>query len=105
MSCCDVLPLFFDNDRTDSVTDRERMVGCHSSRQGGALSRRKTLEYRRVEHGNGLGDHCVTCKEHADCLYSRQTHGMSLVVPIVYGHLSPVAFSSSVSSWNEEQLD
>src|SRR5271154_4710347 len=52
----------------------------------------------RVENGNGLGVHRGTCKEHADCLYSRQTHGMSLIVPVVYGHLSPVVFSSSVLS-------
>src|SRR5271163_852528 len=52
----------------------------------------------KTEMENGLGVHRGTCKEHADCLYSRQTHGMSLIVPVVYGHLSPVAFSSSVLS-------
>src|SRR5271154_1621105 len=109
------------------------MVGYHSSRRRGALSRRTTLEchvsktekvwvtiaspaksmrtastpdtwnvsHRPVVHGllsNGLGVHRGTCNEHAYCLYSRQTHGMSLIVPVVYGHLSPVAFSSSVLS-------
>src|SRR5579859_1738784 len=44
MSCRDTLPLFFDNDRTDSGNDRERMVGCHSSR--------RRAEPRSVKDGN-----------------------------------------------------
>src|SRR5579859_6362493 len=80
MSCRDTLPLFFDNDRTDSGNDRERMVGCHSSRRRAeprSVKDRNLGAPTRHRKRERCGCPSRPEKEHADCLYSRHTECLS----------------------------
>src|SRR5579859_6978666 len=89
MSCRDTLPLFFDNDQTDSVTDREQMVGCHSSRQRSALSRRETLECRRASNTETVWVTIAPPEKSMRTASAPDKWNVSHR-PVVYGHLFTV---------------